>query len=62
MRKLKKEFKYNEHQENIITKLHISADSGDIKAMFNYGVNLENGEGFVKSASEASRYYKMAAD
>ena len=40
----------------------MSADKGDIDAMYNYGWMLSKGDGIPVDKTEAARYFKMSAD
>lgn len=40
----------------------IAADNGQINAMNNYALMIDNGEGVKMNKEEAAKYYKIAAD
>jgi TPR repeat protein len=45
-----------------IATLRAKAESGDIKAQVELGVNLQNGYGVAADQAEAARWYRKAAD
>ena len=42
--------------------MRLSADQGNVEAMYRYGECLENGKGVPKNLKNASMYYEHAGD